>query len=119
MLRLVGAVDALGDVRRLLVDRGDDAAGLGVEAELGAGVADLGDLLARQLLDVDVGVGRDLPGDDHEPGGDQRLAGDPADGVVGEHRVEHRVGDLVGDLVRMSLGDRLGGEEEFAHGRGH
>ena len=31
-----------------------------------------------------------------------------------EHGVEHRVGDLVGDLVRVALGDRLRGEEEFA-----
>jgi hypothetical protein len=38
-----------------------------VEAELGVGVADLADRLARDLLDVDVGVGRDLAGDDDRP----------------------------------------------------
>ena len=41
VLRLVGLVDALRDVRRLLVDCDDDAAGLVVEAVLRARVADL------------------------------------------------------------------------------
>ena len=60
--RLVGRVDALGDVRRLLVDRVDHRAGVAVEAEVGVVVvADLAHRLARDLLDVDVGVGRDLP----------------------------------------------------------
>ena len=45
--RLVGGVDALGDVGRLLVDRVDDRAGVGGEAEVGVGVADLADRLAR------------------------------------------------------------------------
>ena len=41
VLRLVRGVDALRDVGRLLVERDDHAAGLGVEAVLGARVADL------------------------------------------------------------------------------
>ena len=76
VLLLVRMVDALGDVGRLLVDRNDDAAGLGVEAELRARVADLADLAAHELRDVDVRLGGDLAGDDDEPGRDQRLAGD-------------------------------------------
>ncbi len=51
---LVGVVDALGDVGRLLVDGVDDRAGVGREAEVGVGVADLADRLARDLLDVHV-----------------------------------------------------------------
>ena len=46
VLRLEGLVHALRDVRRLLVDRDDDAAGLVVEPVLGARVADLGDPVA-------------------------------------------------------------------------
>ena len=76
MLRLVRLVDALRDVGRLPVDRDDDAARLEVEAVLGARVADLGDAVADDRADVDVGLGRDLAGDDDEPGRDQRLAGD-------------------------------------------
>ena len=104
-------VDALGDVGRLLVERHRDAAGLAVEAVLRPVVADLADRAADDLGDVNVGRGRDLPGHHHLAGRDQRLAGDAAVGVVGEHRVEDAVRDLVGDLVRVALGDGLRGEE--------
>ena len=90
--------------------RDDHAAGVAVEAEGLAVVADVAHGLAHELRDVDVGVGGDLTGDDDEPGGEQRLARDPARRVLGEDRVEHRVGDLVGHLVGMALGDRLRGE---------
>ena len=104
-------VDPLGDVGRLLVDGGDDAARLVVEAVLGPGVADLGDGLAHHRRDVDVGMGRDLARDDHQPGGDQRLAGHPSVRVVSQDGVKHRVRDLVGDLVRMAFADRFGREQ--------
>jgi hypothetical protein len=104
-------VDAHRDVGRLLVDRREDGAGLIVEAVLRAGVADVADRLADDLRDVDVRARRDLARDERGPGRHERLAGDPAVGIVGEDRVEDPVGDLVGDLVRVSLGDRLGREE--------
>ena len=116
---LVGGVDALGDVGRLLVDRVDHRARLVVEAEGGVGVADLLDRLARDVLDVDVGGRGDLARDDDQAGVDQRLAGHAAGGVVREDRVEDTVGDLVGDLVGVSLGDRLGGEQELILGEAH
>ena len=114
VLRLEGVVDALRDVGRLLVDRDDDAARLGVEAVLGARVADLPDRLADEPRNVDVGLGRDLAGDDDEAGRDQRLAGDAAGRIVPEDGVEDGVRDLVGDLVGVALGDRLRGEGERA-----
>ncbi len=117
--RLVGLVDALGDVRRLLVDRVQDGARVRREAEVGVDVADLADRLASDLLDVDVGLGRDLAGDDHEAGVDERLARDATVRVLGEDRVQDAVGDLVRDLVGMTLGHRLGREQEavvLAHG---
>ena len=101
VLRLERLVHTLGDVGGLAVDRDDDAAGLGVEPVLGARVADLGDRLAHDRADVDVRLGRDLAGDDDEPGRDERLARDPAVRVVRQDRVEDGVGDLVGDLVRV------------------
>src|SRR5579862_2003459 len=117
-LLLVRVVDALRDVGRLLVDRDDDAACVGVEAELRARISDLGDLAADEPRDVDVDLGRDLAGYDDEAGRDQRLAGDAAVRVLGKDCVENGVGDLVGDLVRMTLGDRLGREGVAArHGR--
>ena len=118
--RLIGGVDALGDVRRLLVDRVDHRAGVAVEAVRGVVVADPAHRLARDFLDVDVGVGRDLPRDDDQPGVDERLAGDAAVRVVGQDGVEHAVGDLVGDLVGVALRDGLGGEQELVVGKlGH
>ena len=112
--RLICRVDALGDVGGLFVDRVDDRTGVAVEAVAGVVVADLAHGLAGDVLDVDVGVGGDLPGDDDQAGVDERLAGDAPVGVVCEHGVEHPVGDLVGDLVGVALRDRLGGEQELA-----
>jgi len=106
-------VHAHGDVRRLLVDRRDDAAGLVVEAVLGAGVAHLFDRLAGDPRDVHVAGGRDLPRHHHEAGGEEALARDAARGILSDDRIEHRVRDLIGDLVRVPLRHRLGGEEVF------
>ncbi len=119
VLSLERLVDALRDVGRLLVQRHDDAASVGVEPVLGARVADAGHRLAHEPWNVDVRGGRDLPGHDDEAGRDQGLARDPAHGVVREDGVENGIGDLVGDLVRMPLGDRLRAEAERAgaHGR--
>jgi hypothetical protein len=73
--------------------------------------------VADDLRDVDVALGRDLAGDDDQPGVDQALAGDPPARVVAHHRVEDAVGDLVADLVRVALGDRLRGEQMLAVGK--
>ena len=107
MLHFERRVDALRDVGRLLVERDDHAARLGVEAVLRTRVTDRLDPLAHEPRDVDVGRRRDLAGDDDEPGRDQRLARHAAGGIVGQDCVENRVRDLVGDLVGVTFGDRL------------
>jgi hypothetical protein len=119
--RLPGGVDALRDVGRLLVDRVDDRAAVGGEAEVGVGVADAADRLARDVLDVDVRGRRDLARHDDEPRVHERLARDAAVRVVAHHGVQDAVGDLVGDLVGMALGDGLRREQvlvvvEVTHG---
>ena len=118
MLRLVRRVDALCDVGRLAVDRDHDAARLEVEPVLRTRIADLGDAFAHDRADVDVRVGRDLAGDDDEPGGDEGLARDAPVRVVREDRVEDGVRDLIRDLVGMTLGDRLRREGERARCHG-
>ena len=105
--QLLAGVDALGDVRALLVDRHDHAARRAVEPVQGVVVADLADRLAGQLGDVDVGLGGDLPGHDAQPRGQQRLAGHATVRVLGEDGVEDGVADLVGHLVGMALSDAL------------
>ncbi len=103
-------IDAHADVGRLLVQRRQHAARVGVEAVFGAGVADIADGGAGDFLKIDDGVGRDLAGEDDQAGGDEGFAGDAAFGVLGKNRVEDRIGNLIGDLVRVSFGDGLRGE---------
>ena len=110
--RLDRLVHALRDLRRLLLDRGDDAAGPVVEAVIGVRVPDLVHDPAHEARDVDVGVGRDLAGDEDDARRRGRLAGHARVRVLAEALVEHRVGDLVAQLVGVALGDGLAGEED-------
>jgi hypothetical protein len=66
--------------RGLLVDGDEDGAGVGVEAHLRAGVADVADRACARCRVVDHGAGGDLAGDDDEAGLDHGLAGDAAAG---------------------------------------
>ncbi len=111
---LEGGRDAAVDLGRLLVYRHEHTAGVPVEAELFPVVADVTDRPPREAGDVDIGARRDLAGHDHEPGCEQRLAGDAALGVLLQDGVQDGVGDLVGHLVGVAFGDRLGGEQEAA-----
>ncbi len=110
-------VHALGDVGRLLVDGGDDGAGLVIEPVAGVVVPDLRDRPPGHLLEVHVGGGRDLPRDEAQPRGQERLAGDATHRVLPEDLVQHGVRDLVGDLVRVALGHGLRGEEVLSLSR--
>ncbi len=112
----LGAVDALGDVHRLLADDVDDAAGGAVETDFRAVVADVDDDVAHQLLQIDPGRSGDFTGNDRHTGLDHGFAGHAGMLVLGDDGVEHRIGDLVGDLVRMPFGHGLGGKNRvFAH----
>jgi len=97
-------VHSLGDIRRLRIDRGNNGAGLVIEAELRPRIADLPDGFAHYCRKVDVGHGRDFTCDKSEARCDESLAGHSAVLVLGQHRVQNRVGDLICDLVRMTLG---------------
>ena len=46
-----------------------------------------------------------------EPGVDQAVVGDAELDVLLDEGVEDRIGDLIRDLVRMTLGNRLAGEQ--------
>ena len=104
-------VDAHRDVRRLLLDADQRAAGQVVEAVVGLRVADLADGVADDRLEVDVRARRDLAEDHDQAGGGGGLAGDPRVGIVGDDRVQDRVADLVAHLVRVTLGHRLRREQ--------
>ena len=100
-------VGAPCDVGALAVDVGDDGTGIGVKAELCAGVADICHHLADDLLEIDIAVGGDLAHDVDKAGGCAGLAGHAGIGVVGQDLVQNGIGDLVADLVGMSFGDGL------------
>ena len=108
-------VGAQGDVGGLLVDAGDDAAGVAVEAVLGPVIADVPHHVPDDLGDVHIALGADLAHHVDKAGGHGGLAGHAAVGVVFQDGVQHRVGDLVADLIGMSLGDGLGSKEIVAH----
>ena len=97
-------VYAHGDVAGLLVDRGDDGAGVGIEAVEGVVISDGSDGTADYGLEIDVGLGGNFSRDHDEAGGGESFAGDATGGVVGEASVEDGVRNLVGDLVRMAFG---------------
>ena len=89
-------------------------AGLGVEAVLRAGVADIADGRARDFLKVDDRVGRNFAGQHDEAGRDQGFTGDAAFRILRQNGVEDRVGNLIGNLVGMSFGYGLRRKEMAA-----
>ena len=109
---LVRHVDALGDVRRLPVQRDQNRAGVAVESALG-GVADVPYGRPDDLGDIQVRRSGDLAGHEHESGGQHRLAGHSGIGVRGQRRIQDRVRYLIGDLVGMAFCHRFGGEQEL------
>jgi hypothetical protein len=104
-------VYAHGDVAGLLIDSGNDSAGVAVEAVEGIVVSDALDGAADHVLKVDVSFGRDFSGDDYQSGCRESFAGDSAAGIFAKAGVEDGVRDLICDFVGMAFGDRLGGEQ--------
>ena len=108
-------VGAQCDVGALAVDVGDDGTGVGIKAELCAGVADICHHLADDLLEIHIAVGGDLAHDVHKAGGCTGLAGHAGIGVVGQNFVQNGIRDLVADLVGMSFGDGLRSKQVSCH----
>ena len=110
VLGLQALVHAQGDVAALLVDIGDDSAGVAIKAVLGPVVADVQHYLAGDLGDVHIAVGGDLAHNVDQARGGTGFAGHAAIGVLLQDRVQDGIGDLVADLIGMPLGDGLGCE---------
>ena len=107
-------VHAHGDVRGLPLDRGNHGAGFGVEAVLGARVADVADDVAGNVGIIEHGLGGDFTGDHHQARRHQRFARHAPHGIFREHRVEYRVRNLIGNLVRVTFGHRFRCKQKFA-----
>ncbi|RMU72680.1 hypothetical protein ALP24_05656 [Pseudomonas syringae pv. aptata] len=105
------AVNALGDVYRLLADDVHHATGGAVETDVGAVVADVEDDITHDVFQIDPGRSRHFASDDRHTGLDQCFARYTCVFVFSDDGVQNRVGNLVGDLVRMPFGHGLGGEK--------
>ena len=107
-------VHAHRDVRGLPAHVDLDGHRVRVEVVVSPGVSDAPDRLAHhgfELLRRGSVPCRRFPGDHRAAGGDERLAGDPGQGIPSQERVENGVGNLVRNLVRMAFGHRLRGKE--------
>src|SRR3954454_4697036 len=69
------SINSHRDVRRLAVEGGQDATGLRIETELGAGVANFANRFARDSREVNASGSGDFSGNDYEAGGHESFAG--------------------------------------------
>ena len=74
LIARAAGVHAHGDIGGLRLDHIENAAGLGIEAHLGVGEADVGDHFAGQLGNVQNGLGGDFARHHANAGGNQRFA---------------------------------------------
>ena len=102
-LGLQRLVHAQSDIAGLLVDVGNNTAGIAVKAVLGAVITDIPDNFPGDLGNIHVAAGGDLAHDVYQAGGSGGLAGHASVGVLGQNGVQHRVRDLVADLVGVAL----------------
>ena len=112
---VVGGIDALGDIRALLVVGDEHSAALVVDAVFGIVVADALDGVAGDLDVIDVGGRGDFAGQNDQAGVAQGFGSDAGMLVLSQDGVEDGVGNLVGNLVGMAFADRFRGEEVIAH----
>jgi hypothetical protein len=107
---VAGAVDALRDVRALLVVGDQHGAALVVDAVFGVVVADALDCIARDMDVVDVGGRRDFTRQHHQAGVAERFGGDAGGRILRQDGVEDGIRNLVGHLVRVAFRYRFRGE---------
>ncbi len=99
------------------MQRPQDGAGAVIKSRGRIIVADFSDRLAGGIFRVVQGIDGllivhgDFAGQHDQAGGHQRFAGDTGQRIGRQQRIHDGIGDLVGDLVRVSHGDRLGGEQ--------
>ena len=115
LLGLQRLIHAQRDVAGLLVDVGDDGAGVAVKTIGGVVVADVTDYVTGDLGNVHIAGGGDLTHDVDQAGGSGGLAGHTAVGVFLENGVQNGVADLVADLIGMSLGNGFGSKQMLCH----
>ena len=114
-LVLEGVVNAHGDVGGLLVQGGQNGAGLSVKAVGRVIVADAVHGLADDGGDVHLGSGADLAHHQHHTGGGGSLTGHAGSRILSQNIVQHCVRDLIAHLIRMAFGHRFRSKYMFSH----
>ena len=105
----------LVDVGALFMNGREHTAGIGLEHIFALGVADTGDDLTCNALQIHVGIRFDLAGQDDLSGGHHRLAGDFGIGIKGQQLIQDGVADLIGHFVGMSFRHTFRGKEILFH----
>ena len=98
-----GLVDALGNIRRLLVVGHQNGAALVVDAVFGVGIADLLQYISRHLDVINACVGGDLPSQHDETGITEGLSRDSGVLILSEEGIQNGIGDLIGNLIGMAF----------------
>ena len=96
-------VNAHGNIRGLLVDCRDHAAGICVKSKLPSCVANLPYRIPDDLLDIYVSVGGNLSHNKYKARGGACLACHAAHGILLHKRIQDRIGYLVAHLVRVAF----------------
>ena len=96
-------IHAESNICGLLVDHRNHAAGLRVKSVIRAGISDVADRIAHDLLHIYIGIGGDLSHNHHHTGRSACLAGNAAHGILLHKRIQDGIGNLVAHLIRMSL----------------
>ena len=98
-------VHALGNVRALTINGGQDGARLVVEADVRVVVTDTAHRVLCDFAVVDVGRGGDFTRDHDEAGRHQRFAGNTGFRVFGQDGVEDGIRDLIRNFIGMAFRD--------------
>ncbi|MNS83310.1 hypothetical protein D3C72_1170940 [compost metagenome] len=104
-------IDALRDVRRLLVIGDQHGATLVVDAVFGVVVADAFDGFARNLNIIHIGVSGNLASQHHQTRVAQGFGSHAGGWILGQDGVKDGVGNLIGNLVGMAFRNGFGSEE--------
>ena len=108
---LQGRVHTLSNIRGLLIQRNQDAAGCIIKTVLGTGVADILHGIADNLGNIHITAGGNLAHHVHLTRGHQCLTGYAALRVLSNDGIKDGIGNLVSHFVGMSFGNGLGSEQ--------
>ena len=106
-----GRVHPLGNVRGLIMQRGQHCAGSAVKALLGPVVADFVNHLAHDVRHRRIALGGHFAHHHHQPRGGAGFAGNAGIRILFQQRVQNGVGNLVAHFVGMAFGHGFGGKQ--------